>query len=840
MNRYGKRCVLYPRVSTEMQVDGYSLEGQKNMLTRFADREEMIVVDTYEDAGKSGKSIEGRPAFQKMLRDIEDGLDIDYILVYKLSRFGRNAADILNSLELVQSYGVNLICIEEGIDSSQTSGKLLISVLSAVAEIERENIIEQTMNGRREKARQGGWNGGFAPYGYTLEDNKLMIEETEAVAIRKIFELYTSSEIGLGGIANQLNLQGIRKIPRQNGTLEDWTGHFIKLILDNPVYCGKIAYGRRTKEKVKGTKNDYQMKRNDDYILTEGQHKGIVSEEVWEKAHAKRLRTGVKQPSKIGRDRVHLLSGLLKCPVCGSPMYTNKHAWTNKDGTYKEIYYYVCSRNRMVRGKHCEYKAMLKKTDIEPMVIEAIREIVRNEEYAQAIKKRIGVQIDTKAVDKELEGYQAKLKEVDLNKTRLEREIDSLPADAKYRERKLHDMTLRLDSLYDVIVELEEKIEDARLRRDAIKQQAITLENIYKIMVNFDCVYNIINDEEKRNVVTALIKEIEIYRNDESEYPLKRIGLNFPVFKDGGEVTELLWDKGNTVEMKEALTTLHDWYEKGLINPEVGTTTNGDNANNVKNGTCGIFMGPWWSLGYGNPDSFRNDNNANWQAYPLYTNDGEWNVHMKDVGTTYTMVNKNASDDVKKAIVIMNNVLVRDESTFDTSVAIGWYPLRNTMAATDECEYEYDALMGILKGEASADDYQQGGSKFNGLYKNLANDAATLSEVISSDYDGSRDLAVTDMDVNTNNGQFNRFYALLIGDRPYATLEPDHKIYSELYYTIDGMDTYWTQISDLEDKSVLQFITGAKSLDEWDQFCTDWHVQGGDQILELVKDYLAE
>ena len=306
--------------------------------------------------------------------------------------------------------------------------------------------------------------------------------------------------------------------------------------MDNPVYCGKIAYGRRTKEKVKGTKNDYQMKRNDDYILTEGQHKGIVSEEVWEKAHAKRLRTGVKQPSKIGRDRVHLLSGLLKCPVCGSPMYTNKHAWTNKDGTYKEIYYYVCSRNRMVRGKHCEYKAMLKKTDIEPMVIEAIREIVRNEEYAQAIKKRIGVQIDTKAVDKELEGYQAKLKEVDLNKTRLEREIDSLPADAKYRERKLHDMTLRLDSLYDVIVELEEKIEDARLRRDAIKQQAITLENIYKIMVNFDCVYNIINDEEKRNVVTALIKEIEIYRNDESEYPLKRIGLNFPVFKDGGDV----------------------------------------------------------------------------------------------------------------------------------------------------------------------------------------------------------------------------------------------------------------------------------------------------------------
>ena len=63
MNREGKKCVLYPRVSTEMQVDGYSLEGQKNSLKRFADREEMEIVGIYEDAGKSGKSIEGRPAF---------------------------------------------------------------------------------------------------------------------------------------------------------------------------------------------------------------------------------------------------------------------------------------------------------------------------------------------------------------------------------------------------------------------------------------------------------------------------------------------------------------------------------------------------------------------------------------------------------------------------------------------------------------------------------------------------------------------------------------------------------------------------------------------------------
>lgn len=548
MNREGKKCVLYPRVSTEMQVDGYSLEGQKNGLKRFADREEMEIVGIYEDAGKSGKSIEGRPAFKKMLSDIGNGLEIDYILVYKLSRFGRNAADILNSLEYVQSYGVNLICIEEGIDSSQTSGKLLISVLSAVAEIERENIIEQTMNGRREKARQGGWNGGFAPYGYYLKDNQLLIEESEAAAIRIIFEKFAGSDIGYGGIAKYLNLQGIKKIPRQNGTLENWSGHLVRQILDNPVYCGKIAYGRRTREKVKGTKNEYKQVHAEEYILEDGQHEGIVSEELWQKVHAKRVATGIKQPSKTGKDRSHLLTGVLKCPLCGSPMYTNKHAWTNKDGTYKEVYYYICGRNKQERGHYCEYKASLRKTDIEPLVIEAIRELVSDKSFAKEIKKRFGVQTDTSKIDKELANYESKLKEVDLNKARLEREIDNLPADAKYRERKIHDMTIRLDGLYDTIVELEERIEDAKLRRSSIEMEAITLENVYRIMENFSKLYAIISDEEKKSLVSYLIKEIQIYPNGTSDRILKSIEFNFPIYRDGREIRKLLWENGTTVE----------------------------------------------------------------------------------------------------------------------------------------------------------------------------------------------------------------------------------------------------------------------------------------------------
>ena len=109
-------------------------------------------------------------------------------------------------------------------------------------------------------------------------------------------------------------------------------------------------------------------------------------------------------------------------------------------------------------------------------------------------------------------------------------------------------MTLRLDALYDTIVELEERIEDAKLRKSSIEMETITLDNIYKLMLNFGKLYDIISDEEKKSLITYLIKEIQIYPNGESEQPLKSIEFNFPIYRDGQEVRRLLLEKGNTVE----------------------------------------------------------------------------------------------------------------------------------------------------------------------------------------------------------------------------------------------------------------------------------------------------
>ena len=130
------------------------------------------------------------------------------MLVFKLSRFGRNAADVLNSLQLMQDFGVNLICVEDGIDSSKDSGKLMISVLSAVAEIERREYSDTDDGRTSRKAREGKWNSGFAPYGYCLEKGELLIAEDEVDVIRTIFDRYIHTNDGVSGVAKYLNRQG--------------------------------------------------------------------------------------------------------------------------------------------------------------------------------------------------------------------------------------------------------------------------------------------------------------------------------------------------------------------------------------------------------------------------------------------------------------------------------------------------------------------------------------------------------------------------------------------------------------------------------------------------------
>jgi multiple sugar transport system substrate-binding protein/putative aldouronate transport system substrate-binding protein len=284
-------------------------------------------------------------------------------------------------------------------------------------------------------------------------------------------------------------------------------------------------------------------------------------------------------------------------------------------------------------------------------------------------------------------------------------------------------------------------------------------------------------------------------------------------------------------KMKPALQRLASWYKEGLIDPEMGSRdSSGEpvNANQV-----GLRFGPWWGIGYGNGDSFKNDPNANWQAYPVLTNDGKWNVHMKAPGVSSCVVSKNASADVAAAVIIMYNALVRDEAAFDTSVAIGWYPLRTVAAAMDETEYEYHELLKVLKGETTPESYNNPMS----IYKLMYHDAQLVRDVIPG-FTTSRDLNVSDFNM-ANTGDFNRTYSLMVGNRPYATRKIDKEVYSVTYSMTDLLEQRWPNLWKMETEVMMKIVTGQADISAFDKFVSDWKAQGGQGILDdIANTYL--
>ena len=554
-------AVAYIRVSTAIQVEGYSLDAQLGEINRYAFRNDLDVIKVYDDKGKSGKNIESRPRFLEMIEDIEaDRIQVKYVIVYKLSRFGRNSADVLTSLQKLQKKGVNLICTGDGLDSSTPIGKLMITVFSAVAESERVNILEQTMSGRTQKAREGKRNGGFAPYGYQLKNGELEVNEEEAEAIRIIFSKFIETDLGYNGVTKYLNRQGILKIPRKNGKLTRWSSKFVSDILDNPVYCGMSAYGRRKKvlkteaEKTQEEKDKkidiYHLKKQDTYILEHGIHRAIISMEDWEKVRAKRSETGGKSPSKVGRDRVHLLSGIIRCPECGGPLYSNKNNVERKGSGVQEVYYYACSRAKQERGSICSYRMSYRKDDIEAIVINEIRKMVNNQEFASQIKYLIGKEVDTSEIDKELQNYKKSLMQCEAVRRTLEIEIDTISFDDPHRERKLIDRNVRLDMQYTELFELEEKIDDLIKRRQAVEANALNLEQVYQLLLNFDSFYDKMSDEEQRKMVSKIVKEVEVYKksNRRDKSRLRSISFSFPVMFNNEIGDKVLWDNETHVE----------------------------------------------------------------------------------------------------------------------------------------------------------------------------------------------------------------------------------------------------------------------------------------------------
>ena len=548
-----QKCYIYIRVSTEMQVEGYSLDAQKDKLIRYADYQNMEVVREYCDAGKSGKSIAGRPEFSQMLQDIADGRDeIDYILVFKLSRFGRNAADVLNSLQQIQDFGVNLICVEDGIDSSKDSGKLTITVLSAVAEIERENILVQTMEGRKQKAREGKWNGGRAPYGYRLDkvNGVLEIDPYEAEIVKIIYDKFAHTDMGFDGIAKYLNEHGYVKNRSRDFELSYFTRGIVGKILDNPVYLGKIAYGKSVTEKVKGTRDEYHRVPNEDYLLADGKHDEIIDEELWNAVREKRNRTGLKWVKTHSLEHEHILTGIIKCPICGANMsgviYRSRNRKT-KD--YKDYFYYRCKHRKMIApGQYCDFKENIDQDQMNGEVEKIIRDMVHDDAFQRFIMEKLGQKVDVSNLEAERDNLKKQLRQLTVAKGKLSDQMDRLEVTDRHYDRKYQDMQDRLDTFYDRISELEGRIADVNEKINSANSEKLSSKQLCNILTHVDKIYDKMPDIEKKRFMRDFIESIELFPEcRENGSLLKHIDFKFPV-SYSAEDDAIILPTGNDVE----------------------------------------------------------------------------------------------------------------------------------------------------------------------------------------------------------------------------------------------------------------------------------------------------
>ena len=182
----------------------------------------------------------------------------------------------------------------------------------------------------------------------------------------------------------------------------------MKDVLDNPVYAGKIAYGRRRTEKKIGTRNEMHIVEQSEFPVYDGCHEAIISETDWQLAQEKRKVNAYKREKIHDIEHAHILSGLLKCPCCGKSLYGNIAKAHSKDKYTR--YYYYCKNTLGITGHKCSLRINIEQKEMNRMVAAIISAMVKDERFESAIKKKIGTAVDASELEERIEALRGQLR----------------------------------------------------------------------------------------------------------------------------------------------------------------------------------------------------------------------------------------------------------------------------------------------------------------------------------------------------------------------------------------------------------------------------------------------
>lgn len=443
-----KKAAIYIRVSTDAQAEeGYSIEAQKEQLAAYCVSKGIKNYEFYIDGGWSGSNID-RPEIQKLIKDSKEG-KISHCIVYKLDRLSRSQKDTLYLIEDVFTpNNVNFISLNETLETSTPMGKLMIGVLSAFAQLERENIRLRTRMGMKERVKDGYWmGGGRIPFGYDYDKNKgILVPNKDAEKVKKIYSLYIEGK-SPQVIADILDLKYDRLVIQ---------------ILTRKSNYGIIEYNGE----------EYQ-----------GRHKPIISKEIFDKAMECMNERSIR---RVPTSK-HLLTGLVICGHCGAKMRYQK--W-GKSGHKLVCYSQQTSKKYLIKDEKCPQQKVW---------ADEIEETVLN--YLFSLKEdKNGSYINEKVLISETNILQ----ELEKNKELIQKKIKRLYN--LYAESEDNILLETINEQKDKLHQIDEKIKVEQSKKNDSSKKLETA----KLVTNLADTWQYMDIEEQQKTLRLIINNITI------------------------------------------------------------------------------------------------------------------------------------------------------------------------------------------------------------------------------------------------------------------------------------------------------------------------------------------